>query len=221
MDPNGNEQFKRILGSNTASTPDFYGRSINYLKTLEIKIPFAEALKQIPSYAKFMKVILSHKKDWREVETVLLTEQCSVVILKNLPEKLQDLRSFMIPCTIGDACIRTALCVLGASINLMLISLIKKLCLTQEVKPTRICLQLADGFIKFPIGVVEDMIVWVSPFAFPKDFMVLEMDEHKSASLILGRPFLATGQTLIDFLKGEVTLRVNKDEFALNVVNAI
>ncbi|XP_016178063.1 uncharacterized protein LOC107620413 [Arachis ipaensis] len=105
-----------------------------------------------------MKDILSHKKDWREVETVVLTEDCSVVIQKNLLEKLQDPGSFMIPCTLGDACIRMALCDLGESINLIPALLIKQLCLTQEVKPTRICLQLADGSIKFPLGVVEDMI---------------------------------------------------------------
>ena len=47
------------------------------------------------------------------------------------------------------------------------------------------------------------------------------MEEHKSATLILGRPFLATGRTLIDVQKGEVTLRVNEEEFKLNVVKAM
>ncbi|XP_016164844.1 uncharacterized protein LOC107607395 [Arachis ipaensis] len=108
-----------------------------------------------------MKDILSHKKDWREVEIVLLIEECSAVIQKSLPEKLQDPGSFMIPCTLGDACTRTALCDLGASINLMPASLIKKLCLTREVKPTCIRFQLADGSAKFPLGVVEDIIVRV------------------------------------------------------------
>ena len=67
-----------------------FARFADYLRTLEIKIPFAEALEQIPSYAKFMKDILSHKKDGREAEIVLLTEECSVVIQKSLPEKLKD-----------------------------------------------------------------------------------------------------------------------------------
>ncbi|XLR58252.1 hypothetical protein S83_008924, partial [Arachis hypogaea] len=69
--------------------------------------------------------------------------------------------------------------------------------------------------------IIEDMIVKVGPFAFPTDFVVLEMEEHKSATLILGRPFLATGRTLIDVQKGEITLRVNEDEFKLNVVKAM
>ncbi|XP_015955342.1 uncharacterized protein LOC107479751 [Arachis duranensis] len=106
-----------------------------------------------------MKDILSHKKDRRETQTVLLTEECSAIIQNSLPEKFKDPRSFMIPCTLDDACTRTALCDLGASINLILASLIKKLCLTEEVKPTCMCLQLADGSIKIPSGVIEDMIV--------------------------------------------------------------
>ncbi|XP_057745489.1 uncharacterized protein LOC130963382 [Arachis stenosperma] len=157
-----------------------FARFADYLKTLEIKIPFAEALEQIPFYAKFMKDILSHKKDWREEEIVFLIEECSAVIQRSLPEKLKDPESFIILCTLGDACTRTALCDLGTSINLIPVSLIKKL-----------------------------------------DFMVLEMDEHKSATLILGRPFLVTGRTLIDVKKGKVTLRVSEDEFVLNVVKAM
>ncbi|KAL1317482.1 hypothetical protein AAHE18_15G136800 [Arachis hypogaea] len=198
-----------------------FARFVDYLRTLEIKILFAEALEQIPSYAKFMKEILSHKKDWRETERVLLTEECSAVILKSIPEKLKDPGSFLIPCILEGNCTKTALCDLGANINLIPASTIRKLGLTEEVKPTRICLQLADGSIKYPSGVIEDMIIRVGPFAFPTDFVVLEMEEHKSATLILGRPFLATGRTLIDVQKGEVTLRVNEDEFKLNAIKAM
>ncbi|XP_057758228.1 uncharacterized protein LOC130978314 [Arachis stenosperma] len=168
-----------------------------------------------------MKDILSHKKDWKEAEKVLLTEECSSVIQKSLPEELKDPRGFMIPCTLGDAYTKTTLCDLGASINLIPASLIKRLCLTHKVKPTRICLQLDDGSVKHPSSVIKDMIVRVGPFNFPTNFVVLEMDEHKSAFLILGRPFLATGRTLIDIQKGEVTLRVNEDKFVLNVVKAM
>ncbi|XP_072077040.1 uncharacterized protein [Arachis hypogaea] len=198
-----------------------FARFADYLRTLEIKIPFAEALEQIPSYAKFMKEILSHKKEWRETERVLLTEECSAVILKSFPEKLKDPRSFLIPCILEGDYTKTALCDLGASINLIPASTIRKLGLTEEVKPTRICLQLADGSTKYPSGVIEDMIVRVGPFAFPTDFVVLEMEEHKSATLILGRPFLANGRSLINVQQGEITLRVNDDEFKLNAVKAM
>ncbi|XP_016195276.1 uncharacterized protein LOC107636268 [Arachis ipaensis] len=198
-----------------------FAKFADYLRILKIKIHFAEALERIPSYSKFMKDILSHKKEWREVETVFLTEEYSTVIQRNLPENLQDLGSFVIPCNLGDACIRKALCDLGASINLIPAALIKKLSLTREVKPTRICLQLADGSARIPSGVIEDMIVRVGTFAFPTGFIVLNMEEHKNVFLILGRPFLATGRTLIDMEKGKVTLRVNEDEFVLDATKAM
>ncbi|XP_057734186.1 uncharacterized protein LOC130949507 [Arachis stenosperma] len=150
----------------------------------------------------------------------VLSEEFSVVIQRNRPKKLQDPRSFVIPCTLGDTCIRTALCDLGASINLMPSSLVKKLRI-HEVKPTCICLQLADGSIKIPSRVVEDLIVRVRLFTFPTDFVILDMEENKNASIILGRPFLATGRTIIDVQKGEVTLRVGKNEFVLNTVKAM
>ncbi|XP_015965431.1 uncharacterized protein LOC107489175 [Arachis duranensis] len=156
-----------------------------------------------------------------ETQVVLLTEECSAIIQNNLLEKLKDPGSFMIPCTLGDACTRTTLCDLRASINLIPASLIKKLSLTDEVKPTLMCLQLVDGSIKIPSGVVEDMIVRVGPFVFPNDFVVLDMEGHKSASLILGRPFLVTGRTLMDVEKGEVTLRVNEEKFVLTAVKAM
>ncbi|XP_015958379.1 uncharacterized protein LOC107482414 [Arachis duranensis] len=120
-----------------------------------------------------MKDILSHKKDWWEVETMLLTEECNVVIQRTLPEKLQDLGNFVIPCTLRDGYTRKALCDLGASINLMPLSLLRKLGI-QKVKPTRICLHLTDGSIKFSSGVIEDMIVRVGPFCVSYRFRGVE-----------------------------------------------
>ncbi|XP_015939927.1 uncharacterized protein LOC107465466 [Arachis duranensis] len=169
-----------------------------YFKTLEIKIPFVKALEQIPSIAKFMKEILSYKKDWREVKTVILTEEYSAVINRNLLEKHQDPGSFMIPCTLRGAYTKTTLCDLRASIILMPSSLVKKLGLIQDVKPTRIFLQLANGFVKIPSGVVEDMIVRVGPFAFSTDFVP---QEEEALIQVLKTHKTAIGWTISD-LKG-------------------
>ncbi|XP_015960305.1 uncharacterized protein LOC107484200 [Arachis duranensis] len=133
---------------------------------------------------------------------------------------MHDPGSFVIPCTIGDVTIQRALCDLGASINLMPLSVMKKLQI-KEVKPTRISLQLADLSIKFPMGVVEDLLVKVGPFIFPTDFVILDMEEDKKSSIILGRPILATGRALIDVKKGELTLRVNEEQVFLNVFEAL
>ena len=70
-------------------------------KKIEINIPFADAINQMPNYAKFMKDILSKKKKITEEGVVSLTETCSAIIQKSLPAKMKDLGNFTIPCTIG------------------------------------------------------------------------------------------------------------------------
>ncbi|XP_016195758.1 uncharacterized protein LOC107636784 [Arachis ipaensis] len=174
----------------------------------------------MPLYAKFMKEMLSNKRNWKEVEIEVLTKKCSAIIQRNPPEKQQDPGSFVIPCTIGNTLIRKTLCDLGASINVMPLSLMKKLQI-DEVKPTRICLQLANRSIKFSFGVLEDLLVKVGSFIFPADFVILDMEEDKNASIILGRPFLAIGRALIDVHKCEVTMRANEEEIGLNVLEAL
>ncbi|XP_015933144.1 uncharacterized protein LOC107459426 [Arachis duranensis] len=140
----------------------------------------------------------------------------------NMTESLPkgDPGSFVIPCTIGDTTMQMPLCDLGASINLMPLLLIRRLQI-DEVKPTFICLQLADRSIRYPFGVVENLLVKVGSFIFPADFVILDIKEDKNPSIILGRPFLATGRALIDVQKGEVTLRVNEEEIVLNVLEAL
>ena len=70
-------------------------------------------------YAKFMKDIISKKRKLDEGEVVSLSANCSAIIQKNMPQKMQDLGSFTIPCTIDNYEFGKALCDLGASINLM------------------------------------------------------------------------------------------------------
>ncbi|XP_063937455.1 uncharacterized protein LOC135147798 [Daucus carota subsp. sativus] len=88
-----------------------FEKFLKAFKKLQINIPFAEALEQMPSYAKFMKGILSRKLKLEELETVALTEECSAVFEQKLSLKLKDPRSFTIPCTIGHNCLSTSVCV--------------------------------------------------------------------------------------------------------------
>ncbi|XP_020233125.1 uncharacterized protein LOC109813362 [Cajanus cajan] len=174
-----------------------FARLLDVFKKLHINIPFAEALKQMPSYAKFMKDLLSRKRKLQEDEIIMLTKECSAIIQQKLPPKLKDPRSFAIPCEIGNLMVSKALCHLGASINLMPLSIFKRLGIG-EVKPTMITLQLADHSVTYPYGVVEDVFVKVDKFIFPADFVVLDMEEDAKVPIILGRPFLAIGRALID-----------------------
>ena len=170
---------------------------MDVFKKLHINIPFADALEQMPSYVKFMKDILSQKRRLADFETVNLTEECSAILERKLSQKLKDPGSFTIPCTIGNAIFERALCDLGASINLMPLSIFKRLELG-EARPTTVTLQLADRSLKHPRGIIEDVLVKVDKFIFPEDFIVLDMEEDKEIPIILGRPFLATGRAMID-----------------------
>ncbi|XP_063949931.1 uncharacterized protein LOC135152767 [Daucus carota subsp. sativus] len=174
----------------------------------------------MPSYAKFMKGILSRKLKLEELETVALTKECSAVLQQKLPPKLKDPGSFTIPCSIGELSFTKCLCDLGASINLMPLSVFKKLGLP-EPKPTNMSLQLADRSITYPRGIVEDVLVKVEKLIFPADFVILDFEEDIKIPIILGSPFLATGQTLIDVQKGELTMRVQDQSVTFKVFNAM
>ena len=96
-------------------------------------------LEQMPKYAKFLKEMLSNKRKLVDNEKVMLTEECSAILQRKLPPKLKDPRNFTIHCTIGDFDFHKVLCDLGKSVNLMPLSIFRKLGLG-EVKPTTVCL---------------------------------------------------------------------------------
>ncbi|XP_062088966.1 uncharacterized protein LOC133795533 [Humulus lupulus] len=185
-----------------------FRKFLDVLKQLHINIPLVEALEQMPNYVKFLKDILTKKRRLGEFETVALTEGCSAMLKSKIPPKLKDPGSFTIPCSIGGRDVGRALCDLGASINLMPMSIFKKLGIG-EAKPTTVTLQLADRSMAHPEGKIEDVLVQVDKFIFPADFIILDYEADREVPIILGRPFLATGRTLIDVQKGELTMRVN------------
>ncbi|CAL8084600.1 unnamed protein product [Prunus armeniaca] len=182
----------------------------DFMKTLakvQINLPLIDAIKNIPSYAKFLKDVCTKKKKLVDFEKVILTEQCSAVLLHKLPPKKQDPGSFTISCTIGNSNFKRALIDLGASINLMPFSVFQRLG-QGEIKPTSVILQLADRSVAYPRGIIEDLIIKVDNLYLPADFVVLDMDEDMQTPIILGRPFMATARTLIDVEAGTLTLRV-------------
>ncbi|XP_038687522.1 uncharacterized protein LOC119986903 [Tripterygium wilfordii] len=170
-------------------------------KKVHINIPLLDAIKQVPSYAKFLKDICTNKRKFMEHEKVMLSEECSVVLLNKLPPKLKDPGSFTIPCVIGNLQIEKALIDLGASINLMPLSVFQQLGVG-KMQPTSISLQLADHSIKFPLRIIEDILIKVDRFLLPADFIILDMEEDRDIPIIMGRPFLATAGTIIDVKKG-------------------
>ncbi|XP_058783712.1 uncharacterized protein LOC131658436 [Vicia villosa] len=130
----------------------------------------------MPKYAKFMKQILTKKKKYTDEETVVLDAHCSAIIQKTPPRKEADPGRVILPITIGGNYISNGLVDLGSSINLIPLSVVKRLG-NIEMKHTRITLQLADKSIISPYGVVQDMLVKVDKFLFPVDFVVVDMEE--------------------------------------------
>ncbi|XP_017239910.2 uncharacterized protein LOC108212703 [Daucus carota subsp. sativus] len=197
-----------------------YEKFLRMFREIHISIPFADALAQMPLYAKFMKQVLSNRKKLEAVETISLNEECSTVIQRNIPPKLKDPGSFSLPCTIGQVGVKRALCDLGASVSLMPYSIYKRLGLG-ELKKTRISLQLADRTIKYPLGVLEDVLVNVEKFVIPCDFVILEMNEDVEIPIILGRPFLATAGASIDVRAGKLSLNVGEEKVEFDLDQAL
>ncbi|KAL4368063.1 hypothetical protein GQ457_05G015080 [Hibiscus cannabinus] len=196
-----------------------FKKFVDILDQLHINVPFLEAVEQMPTYAKFLKEIVTKKRRVEKNETIAATkEYCSS--LSNLPPKRKDPGSFIIPCAIGENFVGKALCDLGSSVNLMPKAIFLKLGMG-NVRPTSVILQLADRSHVRPEGRVEDAIVRVDKFVFPVDFLILDCEVDANAPIILGRPFLATGRILIDCEKGELTMRVADQSVTVNVFRTL
>ncbi|XP_070009015.1 uncharacterized protein [Nicotiana sylvestris] len=142
-------------------------------------------------------------------------QTCSAVVTRPIAEKLSDLGSFTIPCTIGNFAFYKALCDLGASINLMPLAIYKRLGIGRA-RPTSMLLQLADRTVKLPSGILDDVLIQVEKFVFLADFVILDCRVDEEIPIILGRQFLATGRALIDCETGELKMRLNDEEITFN-----
>ncbi|GJT97972.1 reverse transcriptase domain-containing protein [Tanacetum coccineum] len=177
---------------------------------LRFDISFANALLLMPRFAPTIKNLLMKKEKLFELAKIPLNENCSAILLKKLPEKLGDPGKFLIPCDFPGMDVCYALADLGASINLMPLSIWKNLSLP-ELTPTRMTLELADRSITHLKGLAEDVFIKVGKFHFPTDFVDVDFEADPRVPLILGRSFLRTGRALIDVYEGELILR-NGDE---------
>ena len=171
---------------------------------MKVNIPLLDMIKQVLTYAKFLKDLCTVKKGLGIEKRAFLIEQVSAIIQSKTPVKYKDLGSPTIAVNIGATCIDKALLDLGASVNLLPYSVYKQLGLG-ELKPTNITLSLVDRSVKIPKGIVEDVLVKVEKFYYPVDFVVLDTEPIASGPnhvpIILGRPFLATANAIINCRK--------------------
>ncbi|XP_019189424.1 PREDICTED: uncharacterized protein LOC109183817 [Ipomoea nil] len=129
-----------------------------------------------------------------------------------------DLGRFTIPCFIGGRMIKRSLSDLGASANVIPLSLCKKLNL-EEPKPIKLTLQFVDQSTTRPIGILEDVPVRVDKYFVPCDFILIDAPENPDTPIILGRPFLATTRALIDARKGTMIFDFGEENVEFNVIN--
>jgi len=127
-------------------------------KQVRINIPLLNAIKQVPSYAKFLKDLCTVKRKLNVKKKAFLVEQVSVILHNNNALKYKDPGCPTFSCFIGEHKIKKALLDLGASVNLLPYSVFQCLNLG-ELKPTSVTLLLADRFVKVPRGIVEDVLV--------------------------------------------------------------
>nr|GEY68103.1 hypothetical protein [Tanacetum cinerariifolium] len=166
-------------------------------KEMSFEISFMDALILMPKFASTLKALIGNKEKLSEMARTLMNEHCLVVILNKLPKKLGDPIKFLIPCEFQgmDECL--ALADLGASINLMPLSMWKGL-LLPKLTPTCMTLELTDCLVSKPIGIAKDVSLKVGVFYFSADFMVVDFKPDPRVPLILGRCFLKTSRALID-----------------------
>ena len=187
---------------------------------MKVNIPLLDIIKQVPAYAKFLKDLCTIKKGLGIEKKAFLTEQVSAIIQSKNPVKYKDPRSPTISVNIGGTYIDKALLDLGASVNLLPYSVYKQLGLG-ELKPTNITLSLADRSVKIPKGIVEDVLVKVDKFYYPVDFVVLDTEPIENGPnhvpIIMGRPFLATANAIINCRNGVMQLTFGNMALELNI----
>nr|GEX91110.1 reverse transcriptase domain-containing protein [Tanacetum cinerariifolium] len=160
-------------------------------KDMSFEISFTDALILMPKFASTLKALIGNKEKLSEMARTPMNEHCSVVILNKLPRKLGDPDKFLIPCEFPgmDKCLTLA--DLGASINLMPLSVWKVLSLS-KLTPTCMTLELADRSVSKPIGIAKDVSFKVGVF-------------------------LKDRRALNDVHKGELTLRIGNESITYNL----
>uniref|UniRef100_A0A2N9FMY2 Reverse transcriptase/retrotransposon-derived protein RNase H-like domain-containing protein n=1 Tax=Fagus sylvatica TaxID=28930 RepID=A0A2N9FMY2_FAGSY len=200
---------------------------VKEVEKCSIPTPFPQALRlpknlDMSAYAKVIKNLCTVKKKHHLKKTAFFTKQVSVIIQHKVPPKYKDPGSPTISCTIGEYLVELALLDLGASINLLSFTIYQQMGLG-DLKPTSITLQLADRSVRTPRGIVEDVLIKIENFYYPVDFIILEPTLHpdNGIPIILGRPFLATANALINCRNGRMKITFGSMTAELNIFNVM
>nr|GEW99091.1 reverse transcriptase domain-containing protein [Tanacetum cinerariifolium] len=204
-----NNEFINFMKKLRDKANDQREKFFQIFKDLNFNISFADALILMPKFGPTIKNLLTNKDKLSELARTLLNKHCSAVLLKKLLEKLGDPDKFLILCDFPGMAKCLALADLGASINLMPLSVWNKLPLP-DLSPTCTTLELANRLISQPVGVAEDVFVKVGTFHFPADFVVVDFDVDPGNPTPYYDPIVSTSSPTLtpfeesDFLLEEV-----------------
>ncbi|XP_057770292.1 uncharacterized protein LOC130990080 [Salvia miltiorrhiza] len=195
---------------------------VKIFKKVEVNMPLLVALRSMPRCAKFLKELCTRKVKYTDDAKFQVGESVSAVLQRDMPIKWGDPGMFYIPCVIGTIKVEKAMLDLGASINVMPLSMYQDLEIG-PLKPTRVVIQLADRSNVYPEGILEDVLVKVDELIFPADFYILDMGKSKARDpvMLLGRPFLKTARTRIDCDTGKLTCQFKGETVTFDIYNAM
>ncbi|GJX46090.1 reverse transcriptase domain-containing protein [Tanacetum coccineum] len=128
-----------------------YEKFLDVIRAVQINVPLIDVFAGMPNYRKFLKELISNKHKIKQISAAFLSDESSAMIQNKVPPKLEDPRSFLIPCNFNKTFSCNALADLGAIINLMPYSLYAKLSL-ENIKPTKMSVILAGRSFQYPIG---------------------------------------------------------------------
>ncbi|RVW64761.1 hypothetical protein CK203_065856 [Vitis vinifera] len=193
---------------------------LEVLRQVKVNILLLDMIKQVLTYAKFLKDLCTIKIGLNVNKKAFFTELVNAIIQCKSPVKYKDPGYPTISVMIGGMCVEKALLDLGASVNLLSYFVYKQLGLG-ELKPTSITLSLVDRSVKIPRGMIEDVLVQVDKFYYLVDFVVLDTDPVAKGTnyvpIILGRPFLATSNVIINCRNGVMQLTFGNMTLELNI----
>ncbi|XP_071735924.1 uncharacterized protein [Rutidosis leptorrhynchoides] len=192
------------------------------MKKVSVNLPITDVLKGMPNYDRFIKELIYQRGKYYDETSFFIEEECNKILASRprIPRKLGDPGKFVFPCKFGKSEMFNALANLGASINLMTHSLYERLGLG-PLKPTRIRIRLSNHYFDTAIGIAEDILVSIDSLVFPVNFIIMKMKEDLQAPLILGRPFLATADTIILVQRNQLNIGVGEELVTINIREAM
>ncbi|KAH6781864.1 hypothetical protein C2S51_007157 [Perilla frutescens var. frutescens] len=221
------------LAQDLAQLKERNGQLLSQVAQEEVAEPTRQQTKKMPPFPerlahdrkeekiKDLLKLCTKKVQFEDDARLFMGENVSTVLQK-IPKKCEDPGMFVIPCIIGSKKIEKVMLDLGASINVMPMTIYEELNLG-PLKETRVIIQLVDRSNVYPEGLIEDVLVKVGELIFRADFYVLDMGNTTPSTsvLVLGRPFMKTARTKINIDEGTLTCELNGQIVVFNIYEAM